>query len=138
MPLLRPMTHSGITYPLTPDDKGNCPACPEKWFHVNFDSEYNGGRQGFYIQLDDGQFRYVTTGTVNDALDAGFPQDRLYEVGRDGYYLTMDEARRAIPAPVHGVHYVDDFNTEFQDFFVVCDDDDHTPYAEAHVAELIR
>jgi hypothetical protein len=131
------MTHSGMTVRLTPGDKHRCSACPEAWFTIPFDTQFDGGTQGVYVQLDDGSFVHLDI-EYGDVLAAGFPESRVYEVGRDGYYLTMDEARRAIPAPVHGVHYVDDFNTEFQDFFVVCDDDDHTPYAEAHVAELIR
>jgi len=136
MPLLRPMTHSGTRIRMESPAASKCPACPDAWFRLPFDTQWNGGTQGVYVQYDDGTFGYLRA-SRQEAL-AHFPDSRIYEVGRDGYYLTMDEARRAIPAPVHGVHYVDDFNTEFQDFFVVCDDDDHTPYAEAHVAELIR
>lgn len=124
---------------LSPGDHARCAACPDAWFRVRFDTEFNGGPQGFYIQLDDGTFRYVSNVTVADAIASGFPAGRIYEAGRDGYYLTMAEARQAIDVDaVTAVLYVDDFNDEYQDFFICKDDDDHTPFVEATIAELIR
>ena len=137
MPLLRPITHSGNRIRMESPAASKCPACPDAWFRLPFDTQWNGGNQGVYVQYDDGTFGHLRT-SRQEAL-AHFPDSRIYEVGHDGYYLTMSQAQQAINDGVHGVHYVDDFNDDwFQDYFVCKDDDDHTPYAEAHVAEPPR
>ena len=130
MPLLRPERHLSGQVRLT---QNICPSCPEAWFRSGFGEQEV---QGLWVRLENGTFAFADI-PLAEAYDV-FGDKNVFVGGYDGYYLAMDEARQAIGDRVHGVHYVDDFNTEFQDFFVVCDDDDHTPYAEAHVAELIR
>ena len=154
MPLMRPMTHSGTKYRLTPLTKEHCSSCPEAWFNVNFDTEFIGGTQGVYIGLPTKKrpvreemasprpyyFDEFTWLPIDEeqAL-VHFEPWQIFAVGRDGYYLTLEEARLAIDASkVHGVHYHDDFDDELQGYFICKDDDDHTPYAEAHVSEPIR
>ena len=132
------MTHSASRMQLSPSDRGQCAACPDAWFWVGFDTEYSGGIQGVYVILDDGSFRYLAL-PLEDVLASGYPVSRVFEVGRDGYYLTLAQARAAIDIDeVHGIHYVDDFNDEYQDYYICADDDTHTPFAEAHYAEPIR
>jgi len=105
-------------------------------FWINFDM---GEPQGIVIRNADGSFT-KTDMNVEEATASGIDPDDIFEVGRDGYYLTMAEARQAIDKDfIHGVHYVDDFNDEFQDYFV-CEADglDPEPFAEAHKAEPIQ
>ena len=141
MPLMRPMTHSGKLMLLSPDDRSKCSDCPDFWFHVSFDTEFNGGTQGFYIKLDDGSFRKVVHETAAEAILWGFPADRVFEVGRDGYYLSLADSRQAVDVDfVHGIHYVDDYNDEWQDVYV-CDPalpPFNVPGRETHNAEPIR
>ena len=68
-------------------------------------------------------------------------------VGRGGYYLTMEEARNALPVGcrlddptfVRGVHYIDDFNDEWQDFYICKEDGiQPEPYLEALAQEPIQ
>lgn len=138
MPLLRPMTHTGSRVLLAPDDVYNCAACPDAWFRMNFDTMYDGGTQGCYVQLDDGSYRWLPIDGFRVRED--FPPERVFEVGRDGYYLTLAQARDAIDQGVHGVHYVDDFDDEYQDVYV-CDPvlfPHNIPGDEAHRPEPIR
>ena len=97
--------------------------------------------QGYVERLADGSFRYGATGTQYDEYGALLiHREDYFEIGRDGYYLTMAEARQAIDKDgIHGVRYVDDYNDEFQDFFV-CEADglDPEPFREAHKAEPIQ
>lgn len=130
MPLLRPEVHDSGYVLLT---EHICPDCPKAWFRTGFGEQET---QGFIVRTADGRYARGTM-PLAEAI-AFFGEHNVFEGGRDGYYLSMAEARNAIRDDVHGVHYVDDFNTEFQDFFIVKDDDDHTPYAEAHVEEPIR
>ena len=132
MPLLRPMTHSnsyaGLYHNVNLHGSGHA-----VW--INFDM---GEPQGLWVREADGH--YVQSNmTYDEALDAGYAEDDIFQVGRDGYYLSMAEARTAITDGVHGVHYVDDFNTEFQDFFVCKEDQlDPEPFVEAHTPEPIQ
>ena len=131
MPLLRPMTHSNSDAELQLELRPS----PEHYFWINFDAEV---RQGAYIREADGSFT-KTNMTYDEALDAGYADGDIFPVGHDGYYLTMAEARQAIGDSVHGVHYVDDYNDEFQDFFICkADGLDPEPFVEAHKAEPIQ
>ena len=131
MPLLRPMTHSNsytaAYYSQTP--------VPGQPFWINFDM---GEPQGVYVREPDGH--YVKTDMDEGAAyDAGYAAEDVFVVGRDGYYLSMAEARTAITDGVHGVHYVDDFNTEVHDVFVCKEDQlDPEPFVEAHTPEPIQ
>lgn len=132
MPLFRPEAHRpGVDARLTPQ---NCPACPEVWFRSGFAEQ---DTLGSWVLTPKGEFLWSAAPT--DELIAIFGADHVFEGGRDGYYLTMEQARQAIDVDqVHGVHYVDDYNDEYQGYYVCKDDEDHTPFAEAHVAERIR
>lgn len=138
MPLFRPTAATGSIMRLSPGDHVRCAACPDAWFWLSFDTEFYRGPVGVYVLMDDGSFRHLHI-NAHDALATGFPADRIFPVGTDGHYLSMAQARTAIDADhVTSVMYVDDFNDEWQDYFICKDDDDHTPYVEAHIAELIR
>jgi hypothetical protein len=93
--------------------------------------------QGLWVKEEDGSYTYHQDWTAKDAVEAGYKE--YYEVGRVGYYLTLEEARQAIPDGAHGVYYVDDYNDEFQDFFVcAADGNDPEPFKEAHAPEPIQ
>lgn len=131
MPLLRPMTHSNsYTAAYFQRPQHGHP------FWINFDM---GEPQGIVIRNADGSFT-KTDMNVEEATASGIDPDDIFEVGRDGYYLTMAEARQAIDKDfIHGVLYVDDFNDEFQDYFVCkADGLDPEPFVEAHKAEPIQ
>lgn len=106
-------------------------------FAVGFD----GGRknkQGLWVREADGSYTYHVWG-YDDAVKNGYADEDIFVVGRDGYYLTLAEARQAIPDGVKGVHYVDDYNDEFQDFFVCkADGIDPEPYEKAQSPEPIQ
>ena len=131
MPLFQPETHTpGVDLVLT---TSNCPGCPHAWFRSGFAEQ---DTQGCWVRVSFGVF--VWSGAPLDELIAQFGEQNVYEVGRDGYYLTLAEARLAIDGGVHGIRYVDDYNIEYQSYYLCKDDEDHTPFAEAHVAEPIR
>jgi hypothetical protein len=156
MPLLRPKSHSGsntiLMHNITPrrrKRRGYSPAplnahsAPHK-FATGFDTQ--PGKQGLYVREADGSYMYYVW-SYDEALKKGYADKDIFVIGRDGYYLTMAEARKALPADVplddptfvHGVHYVDDFNDEWQDFYI-CAEDGVTPepYEEAHAHEPIQ
>lgn len=138
MPLFRPTGHAGMLVKLSPGDKPNCAACPDTWFWLDFDTEFYRGPLGVYVLMDDGSFRHLHI-DMPAALASGFPADRIFPVGSDGHYLSMAQARTAIDLDrVTSIYYVDDYSDEYQDFYVCKDDDDHTPFVEARVAEPIR
>jgi hypothetical protein len=138
MPLFRPTAHTGSLVKLSPGDKPKCAACPDAWFWISFDTEAYAGPVGVYVLMDDGSFRHLRRG-LQEVLDSGFPPDRVFPVGTDGYYLTMAQARQAIdPDHVTSVYYVDDFNDEWQDYFICDDTVEPFPYVEAHVKEPIQ
>ena len=132
MPLLRPMTHSN-SYTAAYYSQAPLPGQP---FWINFDM---GEPQGMWVRETDGSFTQSNM-TFDEALNAGYAEGDIFQVGHDGYYLTMADARQAIDTDsVHGVHYVDDYNNEFQDFFVCkADGLDPEPFVEAHKAEPIQ
>ena len=122
MPLFRPRTHSNSYAGLFPNIgwHGN-----PMW--MDFDA---GEPQGCWVFTDG---RFVKTNLERDDAFREYGPGNVYEVGRDGYYLTMAQARTAIEDGAKGVHYVDDYNDEFQDFFI-CEGglEDPKPYLEAH------
>ena len=94
--------------------------------------------QGLWVREEDGSYTYHQW-TFDEALENGYSGDDIFQVGRTGYYLTLEEARQAIPDGAHGVYYVDDYNDEFQDFFVcAADGNDPEPFKEAHAPEPIQ
>lgn len=92
--------------------------------------------QGVYVRGATGAFAFAQLDEAT-ALETYAAKD-VFTVGRDGYYLTLDEARQAIADGVHGVRYVDDYCDEYQDYYVCKDGDPNVPYAEAHTPEPIR
>jgi len=94
---------------------------------MDFDA---GEPQGCYVFNGSS---YVKTDLDRDTAFAQYGPENVFEVGRDGYYLSMGQARTAILDGAKGVHYVDDFNSEFQDFFI-CEGGlvDPVPFEEAH------
>lgn len=141
MPLFRPTTHAyELDTKLSPLNASNCVGCPEAWFRSGFGEEEN---QGVYVRVNTGEIVWAPI-TAMEAYETFAPED-VFECGRDGYYLTLAQARDAINRDgVHGVMYVDDYNDEYQDVFI-SDPRDATgqgvtniPYAESHRAEPIR
>ncbi len=161
MPLLRPTNHAGSNTILT-HSTGRGPMLPRRRrrghahslpalphaqphrFATSFDTQ--PGKQGLWVRESDGSFMYHEW-SYDEASKHGYEDKDIFAVGRDGYYLTMKEARQALPAGVplddpsfvHGVHYIDDFNDEWQDFYI-CAKDNATPepYEEAHAHEPIQ
>jgi hypothetical protein len=113
-------------------------------FAIPFDSM--PGVNGLWVREPDGSFTYKPW-SYDEAAKNGYAPEDIFVVGRGGYYLTMEEARMALPLDtdlsdpsfVHGVHYVDDYNDEFQDFFVCAADGiEPEPFLEAHAQEPIQ
>ena len=156
MPLLRPMSHAGFhtnlihsntakhRNVLKPVTARNLKSVTHK-YAIPFDGG-PGVKNGLYVRETDGSFMYYVW-SYDQALKSGYADEDIFVVGRDGYYLTMEEARNAMPPGVdlddptfvHGVHYIDDFNDEWQDFYI-CAEDGVTPepYEEAHAHEPIQ
>ena len=155
MPLLEPTSHRGSkTYLLhentakhaaflQPVTLGNAVRFNHR-FAIPFDSI--PGSNGLYVREPDGSFTYRLW-TYDKAAAEGYADEDIFVVGRGGYYLTMEEARQALPLGVdlddpsfvRGVHYVNDFNDEFQDFFVCKEDGiQPEPYLEALAQEPIQ
>ena len=105
-------------------------------FATGFDSQ--PGKNGLWVREPDGSYTYQQW-NFDEALKHGYHSDDIFVVGRAGYYLTLEEARQAIPDGAHGVSYVDDYNDEFQDYFVCKKDGiDPEPFTEAHQPEPIQ
>lgn len=134
MPLFRPQTDR-IGYVVLPT-KANCAGCPDAWFHSGFGEQ---DVQGLYVEQADGTFLHLLADESDVRLV--FPNERIFVVGRDGYYLTLAQARQAIDVDlVRSVAYVDDYNDEWQDVYV-CDPSSfphNIPGEEARRAEPIR
>jgi hypothetical protein len=104
----------------------------------NFAINFGNKRQGLWVREANGSYAYQEW-TFDEALKAGYDESDIFVVGRTGYYLTLAEARQAIPDGAHGVSYVDDFNDEWQDYYICAADDiDPEPYKEAHSPEPIQ
>jgi hypothetical protein len=89
-----------------------------------------GDDQGVIVQKPDGSFWHHATPGFGEWFDG-----TSYAVGRR-YYLSLAEARQAIGVDgIHGISYVDDFNDEYQDYYV-CDLAVNTPGHDAHTPEL--
>ena len=152
MPLLEPVSHRGSDTHLIHSNTAKHAARlqpvtsmnvlkVDHRFAIPFDS--GPGINGLYVREPDGSFMYKQW-TYDQAAAAGYDHDDIFVVGRGGYYLTMEEARMALPLDtplsdpsfVHGVKYVNDFNDEFQDFFVCAEDGvEPEPFQEAHAQE---
>lgn len=93
--------------------------------------------QGVIVKESDGSFAVMRR--VNEAVES-YPSDRIFEVGRNGYYLSLADARQAIDVDeIHGVRYVDDYNDEWTDYYVVGSDPRiNEPGVEATQAEPVR
>lgn len=104
------------------------------WFQSGMGADE---RQGIWVRTSYGVIQHSSTLSLDEAI-AQYGEANVFDGGRDGYYLTLDEARLAIANGCHGIHYVDDYNDEYQDYYVCKDDDEHTPFAEAHTAEPVR
>lgn len=146
MPRLTPRTHDGLNAKLVPNKlvarRRNVSPLTYRGRRSRihqFTSGFDGGKNknGLWIRDEDG-YRYENW-TYDYAKSLGYADEDIFVIGRDGYYLTLEEARQAIPDGVHGVHYVDDYNDEFQDYFVCkADGNDPEPYQEAHAPEPIQ
>ena len=161
MPLLRPKSHKGsntiLTHatargPLGPRRRRrshphSLPVLPHSQPHrfaTGFDTQ--PGKQGLWVREPDGSYMYHEW-TYDQAAAEGYAEEDIFVVGRDGYYLTLEEARNALPEGgymkdpsfVHGVYYVDDYNDEFQDYFVcAADGTQPEPFQEAQASEPIQ
>jgi len=99
---------------------------------------FGNTKQGLYVREPDGSFAWKQW-AYDEAVKHGYAHEDIFVVGRSGYYLTLAEARQAIPDGAHGISYVDDYNDEFQDFFVcAADGNDPEPFREAHNPEPIQ
>lgn len=106
-------------------------------FTAGFDGGYRK-KNGLYVREADGSYTFQNW-YFDEAIRKGYAEEDIFVIGRDGYYLTMEEARQAIPDGVIGVHYVDDFNDEFQDFFVCkADGIQPEPFEQAQQPEPIQ
>lgn len=65
-----------------------------------------------------------------------FPEGTVYEIGRGPYYLTLADARSAIEDGLLSVVYTDDYNDEYQDYYI-CNLATNTPEVPADTAEAI-
>ena len=106
-------------------------------FAIPFDSM--PGINGLWVREPDGSFTYKPW-SYDEAAKNGYAPEDIFVVGRGGYYLTLEEARQAIPDGVHGVSYQDMYEDEFQGVFVSdpVNDPKVQPFVETHVAEPIR
>ena len=151
MPRLTPRSHDGLDAKLVPNmllarRRGgvrNVSPLGYRGFQrsrvTRFSSGFDGGtnKNGLWVRDEDGY--HYKNWTYDKAKGLGYADDDIFVVGRDGYYLTLEEARQAIPDGVMGVHYVDDFNDEFQDFFVCkADGIQPEPFDEAQAPEPIQ
>lgn len=134
MPLFRPRTDR-VGYTVA-ESKSSCAGCPDAWFLTGFGEQ---DVQGLYVQDHDGSFVHLMTDEA--AVREMFSDEFIFVVGRDGYYLTMAQARQAIDVDmVRAVNYVDDYNDEWQDVYI-CDPvtfPHNIPGEEARRAEPIR
>jgi hypothetical protein len=90
-------------------------------------------KQGVIVKALDGTFSWRTRNIMLDETIDG----TVYEIGREGYYLTLAEAREAINnSDVYGISYTDDYNDEYQDFFI-CNTATNTPDVTTDTAEAI-
>ena len=155
MPLLEPTNHGGSDTHLVHANSAKHAARlqpvtsmnalkVDHRFAIPFDSM--PGINGLWVREPDGSFMYKPW-SYEEAAKNGYAPENIFVVGRGGYYLTMEEARMALPLDtelsdpsfVHGVHYVDDYNDEFQDFFVCAADGiEPEPFLEAHAQEPIQ
>jgi|694.fasta_scaffold69135_3 hypothetical protein len=72
---------------------------------------------GVIVKEADGSFAWAPS--LEEALKK-YPSDCVYEIGRGGYYLTLTEVRQAVDVDgIHGIAYVDDYNDEWTDYYVV-------------------
>ena len=103
-----------------------------------FATGFGSKKQGLWVREADGSYTWKQW-SYDEAANAGYAYEDIFVVGRADYYLTLAEARQAIPDGAHGVSYVDDFNDEWQDYYVCADDgNDPEPYQEAHAPEPIQ
>ena len=108
----------------------------EHRFNVNFDSQ--PGKNGLWVREPNGSYTYQLW-NFDEAVKHGYEDKDIFVVGRAHYYLTLAEARQSINDGAHGVSYVDDFNDEWQDFYICAADGiDPEPYQEAHSPEPIQ
>ena len=107
---------------------------PWATWYVSVPSQDN---QGVIVKENDGSFAWAPS--LGEAL-ANYPQDRVFEIGHEGYYLSLADARQAIDVDgIHGVKYVDDYNDEWTDYYVVGSNPSvNEPGVEATQAEPIR
>lgn len=88
-------------------------------------------KQGCYVREDDGSFAWAPS--VAQARQ-NYSHTDIFVIGNEGYYLTMAEARQALADGIQGIHYVDDFNDEWQDIYI---SSTNPPFTEATVPEPI-
>jgi len=134
MPLFRPATDRIGWATARPDN--TCPGCPPAWFHSGFAET---DVQGIYVQELDGSFNH--TMMPEEDVRLIYPNERIFVVGRDNYYVSLADARRALDVDdVRQIHYVDDYDDEYQDYYV-CDPTSppfNIPGAPANAGEPVR
>lgn len=134
MPLFRPSTDR-IGYAVA-ETTVDCAGCPDAWFLSGFGEE---DVQGVFVRMPTGELVWAPI-TAMEAYET-FAEEDVYEVGRDGYYLTMQQARDTLDRDLVGeVVYCDDYNDEWSDFYI-CDPASlphNQPNAIANAGEPIR
>lgn len=84
-------------------------------------------KAGVFVKNGDGSFSWKR------APEAG---DTVFEVGRGPYYLTLAEAREVLGDDIVEVSYTDDYNDEYQDYYI-CNLSTNTPDVPAENAEAV-
>jgi hypothetical protein len=118
MPYWKPTRHAGVKVGL-----------PWAMYFVTVPQQH---KQGCYVREQDGSYAWAPS--VWKAREHYDTKD-IFVIGNEGYYLTMAEARQALTDGMQGIHYVDDFNDEWQDIYV---SSTNLPFTEATVPEPIR
>ncbi len=89
------------------------------------------GGQGCYVREDDGTYAWAPSVT---AAREQYALVDIFVIGNEGYYLTMAQARQALADGMQGIHFVDDYNDEWQDVYVSATNE---PFTEATEPEPI-